>query len=199
MPGSLIPRESQYWEKNMNKNKIMMLFFLGSEAFFFLALIMAYVYYSHPGGNLSPTAQYLDIKKTAIFTFFLLASSLTIWLAGRASESGKQKSRLFWLGVTILLGIVFLFGQGSEYLRLIQTDVTISKNVFGSAFFTLTGFHGLHVILGLIVLSILGLMLFSGRFKSVQATVFESASLYWHFVDAVWIVVFSAVYIGAII
>ncbi len=183
----------------MNKNKTMILFFLGSEAFFFLALIISYVYYSHPGGDLSSTARYLDFKRTTLFTFFLLASSLTIWLAGRNIENGKKKSRLVWLGLTILLGSVFLFGQGSEYARLIHTDVTISQNVFGSAFFTLTGFHGLHVIMGLIVLTILGVMAFSGRFKSVEATVFESASLYWHFVDAVWIVVFSVVYIGAII
>ena len=183
----------------MNKNKILILFFLASEAFFFLALILAYVYYSHPGGNLSSTARYLDFKKTALFTFFLLSSSLTIWLAGRKKAGGNEKSPLIWLGVTILLGIVFLYGQGSEYARLIHTDVSISKNVFGSAFFTLTGFHGLHVILGLIVLSIVGFILFTGRFKSVEATVFESASLYWHFVDAVWIVVFSVVYIGAVI
>ncbi|MEJ2053237.1 MAG: cytochrome c oxidase subunit 3 [Calditrichaceae bacterium] len=183
----------------MNKNKTVMLFFLASEAFFFLALIMAYVYYSHPGGNLSPTARYLDFKKTGFFTFLLLASSLTIWLAGRKQDNGKRTSNIVWLGITIILGIIFLFGQGSEYARLIQTDVTISRDVFGSAFFTLTGFHGLHVIMGLIALSILAIMLFSGRFKSVESTVFESVSLYWHFVDVVWIVVFSAVYIGAIL
>ena len=106
---------------------------------------------------------------------------------------------MFWLILTFLLGVVFLFGQGSEYVRLVRTDITISQNVFGSAFFTLTGFHGIHVIIGLIILFILVLMMLSKRFKPVESTVLESASLYWHFVDAVWIVVFSVVYIGAIL
>ncbi len=176
-----------------------MLFFLGSEGFFFLALIIAYVYYSHPGGDLSPTARYLDITKTAVFSAFLFSSSLTIWLAGRNQENRNKKWKLIWLGITIMLGIIFLFGQGSEYARLIQANVTVSQNVFGSAFFTLTGFHGLHVLIGLIVLTIVGVMIFSDRFRSVEETVFESVSLYWHFVDIVWVVVFSAVYIGAFI
>ena len=183
----------------MPRYKIFMFFFLASEAFFFLALIIAYVYYSHPGGALSATAQYLDFKRSALFTFFLLASSLTIWLVGRVSGNKKKFFRLFWISMTVILGLIFLFGQGSEYARLMQTDITVSKDVFGSAFFTLTGFHGLHVIIGLVVLGIFLLMTLSGRFRSVERTVLESASLYWHFVDVVWLVVFSVVYIGAIL
>ena len=78
-------------------------------------------------------------------------------------------------------------------------NVTISKNVFGSAFFTLTGFHGLHVLIGLIVLSVVLIMLLTGRFKAIENTALTTASIYWHFVDAVWIVVFSVVYLGAIL
>ncbi len=183
----------------MNKNKLMMLIFVGSEAFFFLALIISYVYYSHPGGDLSSTAKYLDFKKTLIFTIFLLSSSITIWVAGSSLKKGKRKSLIAWLISTIILGIVFLFGQGSEYERLINSNVTVSQNVFGSSFFTLTGFHGIHVLIGLIVLTVMTIMLLSRKFESIEETAFESASIYWHFVDAVWIVVFSVVYIGAII
>jgi len=121
-----------------------MLFFIGSESFFFIALIIAYIYYSHPGGKLAETAHYLDIKKTAFFTFFLLASSVSIGLAGMKYSQGNRKQALSWLALTIILGIIFLSGQAAEYSRLIHQNVTISKNVFGSSFFTLTGFHGLH-------------------------------------------------------
>jgi len=181
----------------MNRGKIMMLFFVGSEAFFFLALIISYVYYSHPGGDLSSTAKYLDIAKTTVFSVLLFTSSLTIWLAELGMRKGRRNATLGWLAATILLGLVFLIGQGNEYAGLIGMDVTISKNVFGSAFFTLTGFHGLHVFLGLIVLTVMGLMLRSGRFHAVESTAFDSVAIYWHFVDAVWVVVFSVVYIGA--
>lgn len=104
-----------------------------------------------------------------------------------------------WLALTIFLGLFFLFGQGTEYLKLYKLNFTISKNVFGSAFFTLTGFHGLHVLIGLIVLSIVLMMQLSGRFRTIENTALSTASIYWHFVDAVWIVVFSVVYLGVLI
>ena len=185
--------------KTMNKNKIFMLVFVGSEAFFFIALIISYVYYSHPGGNLSATAKYLDFNRTLIFTLFLLSSSLTIWMAGLNQKKGNRKALIGWLIVTICFGIVFLYGQGTEYEKLITSNVTVSQNIFGSAFFTLTGFHGLHVILGLIVLSVMVLIILSNKFEEVESAALESAAIYWHFVDVVWIVVFSVVYIGAII
>jgi cytochrome c oxidase subunit III len=183
----------------MNKNKILMFLFIGSEAFFFIALIISYVYYSRAGGSLSASAKYLDYKKTSIFTLFLILSSLSIELSGRSLKKGNRKLMLGWLLTTILFGAVFLFGQGSEYARLISLNVTISQNVFGSAFFTLTGFHGLHVFIGLVVLSLMAGLFYSGKFKKVEESFFESASLYWHFVDAVWIVVFSVIYLGPIL
>jgi len=183
----------------MNKNKTIMFFFIISEAIFFLALIISYVFYSHPGGELSSTAKYLEIKKTLIFTFFLLFSSITIHVAGLKSDNGKRKALLGWLVFTILLGMVFLIGQGTEYARLISLNVTISQNVFGSSFFTLTGFHGLHVLIGLITLSIIAIMIFSGSYKNIESTALKSATMYWHFVDAVWIVVFTVVYVGSVI
>ncbi len=183
----------------MNKNKMMMLFFVASEAFFFLALIISYVYYSHAGGSLSSSAKFLDYKKTSVFTFFLISSSFTVEMAGAELNKGKRKALLGWLAATIILGIVFIVGQGMEYARLMSVNVTVSRNVFGSAFFTLTGFHGIHVILGLIALSVLFGLLNSGKFRNIETHAMESIKIYWHFVDAVWIVVFSVVYLGAVL
>ena len=176
-----------------------MVFFVGSESFFFLALIISYVYYSHPGGSLSQTATFLNVPLTAVFSFFLFTSSLTIMLAEKAMMKGNLKRCLVWLLLTIGLGLVFLTGQAHEYAGLISDHVTISRDVFGSAFFTLTGFHGLHVLIGIITLSILAIMLYTKKFSRILNNIFPSAAIYWHFVDAVWVVVFSVVYIGAII
>ena len=183
----------------MNKNRILMYFFVGSEAFFFLALIISYIYFSHTGGVLSDSAHYLDIRRTGIFTIALLSSSITIFLADQSLARNNRKALEIWLAFTVLLGLIFLVGQGTEYLKLYKVNFTISRNVFGSAFFTLTGFHGLHVLIGLIVLSVILIMHLSGKFRSIDSSALKSAAIYWHFVDAVWIVVFSVVYIGAII
>lgn len=177
----------------------MMLIFVGSEAFFFLSLIVAYVVYSHPGGTLSATAKYLDIKTASIFTFFLLASSLTLEMATTKKSKSNRRLQLFWLILTIAFGIIFLAGQMHEYYNLYKSDITISRDIFGSAFFTLTGFHGFHVFLGLIILSVVFIIFFINKYKSVETSAIESASVYWHFVDAVWVVVFTVVYIGATI
>ena len=177
----------------------MMLIFIASESFFFITLIISYVYYSRPGGTLSESAQYLDVTKTGIFTFFLLSSSLTIEIADKKLHKGKRKGMLTWLWISILLGVVFLVGQGLEYATLIEEKITISQNIFGSAFFTLTGFHGLHVFIGLLALIILAGIIASKKYKTVEYDAFNTATVYWHFVDAVWVVVFSVVYIGSIL
>lgn len=181
----------------MNRNKVMMLIFVGSETFFFLSLIISYVVYSHPGGTLAATAKYLDIKTASIFTFFLLASSFTLEMAITKRSKTNRRLQLLWLFITITFGIIFLAGQSYEYYNLYKSDITISRDIFGSAFFTLTGFHGFHVFIGLIVLSIVFLIFFLNKYESVETSALESASVYWHFVDAVWILVFSVVYIGA--
>ena len=181
------------------KSRLLMLLFIASEAFFFLALIISYVVYSHPGGTLSSTAKYLDIPRTAIFSVLLFASSATIIKAESQFKKGKRKSMNLWMIITIILGLTFLAGQGTEYYHLYNDDVTISRDVFGSAFFTLTGFHGLHVFFGLIVLSVLTYILFSKKFTRIESSALTSASIYWHFVDGVWVVVFTVVYIGALL
>lgn len=174
-----------------------MLLFIGSEAFFFLALIISYVFYSHPGGILASTAKYLDIKKTSIFTFFLLASSLSMELVIINKHRLKRTTMFVFLLITILLGAIFLIGQFIEYAKLYSSNVTVSGNVFGSSFFILTGFHGFHVFVGLIFLSVVFAMFMSKKFISIESTALSSAAVYWHFVDVVWVIVFSVVYIGS--
>lgn len=178
----------------INKGKLLALFFIFSEAFFFIALIIAYVYYRNFSNRTSTVAQYLDAWRSGIFTVFLIASSFTLILSKRALNQQKM-SRFKWLlGLTIVLGVVFITGQITEYIGLYQEQITVHKDVFGSSFFTLTGFHGLHVILGLIALSIL-FMMSLGKMKKVAFSGFEGVDVYWHFVDVVWLFVFYFVYI----
>ena len=177
----------------MQKHKVMMAFFIGSEAFFFIGLIIAYMYYNHITQHSSLAAHYLDIRKTGIFTAALILSSVTMHIAGLNFKKGNRK--IGWVIFTIILGIIFLIGQGAEYSRLYSANITISQNLFGSTFFTLTGFHGLHVLIGLIVLTIVSRLIYKGNYKKIEAQAFQNATMYWHFVDAVWIAVFSVVYI----
>src|SRR4051794_10774593 len=132
-----------------------MVLFLLSEIGFFGVLIASYLYFA--AGNIpGPTAATaLDVPRTFIFSLFLFASSATIWLASRALRRGSQGGLTFWLAVTVLFGAIFLAGQLTEYISLYNDNVTLTRNLFGTSFFALTGFHGLHVFAGLIAITIL--------------------------------------------
>jgi heme/copper-type cytochrome/quinol oxidase subunit 3 len=176
-------------------NRLGMLLFIASEAVFFALLILAFVIYHQDAGNAAEAAANLDLEPTAIFTAFLVTSSLTVWLAGRSRRRGNRRSCLAWIAATLVLGAVFLVGQGREYVRLIGRDVTISRDLFGTTFFTVTGFHGLHVLIGLVLLAALFAGGVAWRGREPRASLVENLSLYWHFVDAVWLVVFPVVYL----
>jgi heme/copper-type cytochrome/quinol oxidase subunit 3 len=118
-----------------------------------------------------------------------------LWLSERGYRRKNRGGMLFWLIVTIVLGGVFLAGQASEYLELFHRGVTVSTNLFASSFFTLTGFHGLHVFIGLIGLAIVLWLSRKGDAEAFRAPALETLGLYWHFVDGVWIVVFSVIYL----
>jgi heme/copper-type cytochrome/quinol oxidase subunit 3 len=168
--------------------------FIASEAVFFLMLMATYVYL-HNATQAGPSAADLDVTRTSIFTVFLLASSPTMWLAGLGHKRDNPAAVRGWLLATIALGAVFLVGQGTEYWRLIQQNLTISRNVFGSTFYILTGFHGLHVLGGLILLMLLLGLTWAGRYEQPRKSAVESIGMYWHFVDGVWIFIFSLVYL----
>ncbi len=181
----------------MANNKMLIGFFVASESIFFLMLILAYVNFHGTITDGPTAANSLDPLRTGIFSLFLLASSFSVWLAGRSMASKNHFMLKIWLVVTILLGALFIYGQASEWLGLIDQNITISRNVFGTTFFTLTGFHGFHVCVGLLMLTILlGLAMF-GDFKGPKSDGVECVSIYWHFVDGVWIVVYSVIYLWA--
>jgi heme/copper-type cytochrome/quinol oxidase subunit 3 len=163
--------------------------FIASESVFFLAIVLAYIAYRDSG--LAAAKANLDIVRTAIFSVALFASSGTMALAARA-RSGA------WLAATIVLGAIFLIGQGTEYARLLGEGIGPGSALFGTTFFTLTGLHGIHVVAGLVALA----ALFAanlGRTGAVRAVAWEAVGYYWHFVDVVWVVVFSVVYLGTLL
>jgi heme/copper-type cytochrome/quinol oxidase subunit 3 len=180
----------------MAKSKLGVITFIASEANFFLLLIFAYVYYHGSTSGGPGAAGSLDRLAAGFNTVFLLASSATMWRAERSLRGEGAPSGLpLWLLATIVLGAIFLFGQGREYAHLIRQNVTISRDLFGASFFTLTGFHGLHVLIGLITLSIVFGLSLAGDFSKGRSDAVEAVALYWHFVDAVWIVIFSIIYL----
>ncbi len=182
----------------MANNRMLIGFFVASESIFFVMLILAYINFHVHGPFDGPSARTsLNPITTGIFSLFLLASSFTIWLAGRSLKKKNHFMLKFWILVTILLGATFIFGQGLEWFGLIKKGIWLPRNVFATTFFTLTGFHGFHVCAGLIMLStLLGLAL-AGDFKGPRSEGVEVVSIYWHFVDGVWIVVFSVIYLWA--
>jgi heme/copper-type cytochrome/quinol oxidase subunit 3 len=175
-----------------NRTVLGMILFVASESIFFLLLLLAYVNFHKTTG--ATAAAELDPLKTGLFSIALFASSLTLWFAEISRKKESALVRL-WLFVTVVLGAIFLTGQGLEYARLLTRGVTISRDLFGSTFFTLTGFHGLHVLIGLILISLLlGLSIFGRKHEPVLPGM-QSVAIYWHFVDAVWVIIFSVVYL----
>jgi heme/copper-type cytochrome/quinol oxidase subunit 3 len=179
----------------MSMIKRSILLFIASESIFFILLILSFLHYQVTHGQAEAGPQLLDVIRTGKFSFLLLFSSFTVWMAIRGMRHQKNGAMSFWLLATIGLGIAFLYGQGTEWWGLIQQDVTISRDLFGTTFFTLTGFHGFHVFIGLIMLAaLLGLTL-AGAIHDKSQEAADSISIYWHFVDGVWIVVFTVIYL----
>src|SRR5215475_1588031 len=165
-----------------------------AESAIFTIFVVAYLFYV--GKSLTgPTPR--EVLETPIFyTICLLSSSLTVHFAGKFLEHGKRSAFLgMWL-LTIVLGGLFLLGTGREWHRLIyQHGLTISTNLFGTTYYSLVGLHAFHVIAGLIMLSIVLLFALAGRVGPEQSARVDVLSMYWHFVDAVWVVVFTVVYV----
>jgi cytochrome c oxidase subunit 1/cytochrome c oxidase subunit I+III len=178
--------------KMPDKNVVAMWTFIASEAGFFLILIITYVFFN---GTTRAGATLLDVKQTGIFTVALLSSSVTLWLSERALASGNSTMFRGWLLATIVLGAIFIAGQGSEYQKLFSQGLNVNTSLFASTFFTLTGFHGLHVTLGLLALGVLFAVAIAGDMKGKHSSALKAVGLYWHFVDVVWIAVFSVVYL----
>jgi len=178
-----------------DKTKVGVGLFLFSEAWFFLTLVIAYAFFHSLPADGPSAANSLNVMHTLAFSICLFLSSATIHMAARSFRTGDRSGVSIWLALTVALGAIFLFGQTREYLGLFAHGVTISTNLFGSTFFTLTGFHGLHVLIGLVALGALLGIAMSGRLGAIKPSGFESVAMYWHFVDAVWVVIFTVVYL----
>ncbi len=180
----------------MPASKLAVLLFIASEAVFFTLLILAYVVL-HGSGSGPGAAGSLDVGRTFVFSLFLFASSFTWWRAERRLRGGDRVGFALLLNLTVVLGIVFLSGQAVEWVGLIRRGVVASRDPFATGFFTLTGFHALHVIAGLCLLVAAALV---GARRDAgprgQAAV-AGIGYYWHFVDAVWVLIFAVVYLGA--
>lgn len=183
----------------MSENRMGMILFILSESVFFVLLTLTYVFYHQHGNVGAEAAENLDVVTTGIFSVFLFSSSATFWRAGVQLRRGRYGAAGAWLATTILLGAVFLAGQAREYLALVTHHITISRDLFGTTFFTLTGFHGIHVLTGLIMLTILLGFIIKGRAKKPSPDTFETIGLYWHFVDGVWVAIFSVVYLWTLV
>ena len=174
--------------------KLGMWAFLGSECLLFGALISTFILFrNRPVTGLRPQDVY-DIPFTSVSSFVLLMSSLTMVLALAAIQRGDEAKLRVWLMATALLGMIFISGQVYEFTRFVQEGMTIKTNVLASSFFTLTGFHGAHVTGGILMLLSLYGMSLDGRLPPSKAEAVEMVGLYWHFVDVVWIVIFTVVY-----
>lgn len=183
----------------LTNDKLTMWAFLGSECLLFGALISTYLLLRNRPlevGLDTPLASDLfDIPFTSVSSFVLLMSSLTMVLAVQAITKGDERQMRMWLATTALFGMIFIGGQVFEFTVFYREGLGYTTNVSGSAFYTLTGFHGVHVSLGIVMLATLYIMSSRGRLTKDNAETVEIVGLYWHFVDIVWIVIFAIVYL----
>jgi cytochrome c oxidase subunit 3/cytochrome o ubiquinol oxidase subunit 3 len=175
--------------------KVAMWAFLGSECLFFGSLISTFLVYRTRVGEGPGAAEIFDIPFTSVSSFILLMSSLTMVLAHHSSTRRDWRQMRVWLLATALLGMVFLAGQVFEFTEFVHEGLTVSTSPFGSSFFVLTGFHGIHVAVGVLMLLATAFMSFGGKLRDGEGMNVEIVGLYWHFVDIVWIVIFTVVYL----
>lgn len=180
----------------ISNTKLAMWLFLGSECLLFGALLTTYLLYKNPLPGQGPTREQLfDIPFTSASSFVLLMSSLTMVLAVSAIQRGDHRAMRGWLLMTALLGSVFISGQVYEFKHFMDEGLHFTGSPAGSAFYTLTGFHGVHVTIGIIMLLSAVVMSIRGHIPHEKAESVEIVGLYWHFVDVVWVLIFTIVYL----
>ena len=180
----------------LSNNKLAMWVFLGSECMLFGGLISTYLLYKDriPEGGIGPRDVY-DIYFTSASSFVLLMSSLTMVLALAAVQRADYFRLKVWLLTTALLGSTFIAGQVYEFTAFYHEGLGFTTNIFASAFYTLTGFHGVHVTVGIVMLLSVFALAVRGKITVAQSETVEIVGLYWHFVDIVWVLIFTIVYL----
>lgn len=191
----------------LDNRKIAIWAFIGSECLFFASLIGTYLVYKgrsvvgpfpHESWT-SPSGEHFEqIFEIPLVTFgtaVLLFSSFFVVMALAGAQHGNRKMMIGWLGATIIAGLFFIGMQVYEFTHFMHKGLGFTTNLFGSSFYTLTGFHGTHVAIGIIWLTTIFVLAVRGKLPPEKALNLELAALYWHFVDVVWIVIFPVVYL----
>ena len=190
---SVLPSPQQAWQLPPRGTVGMVCLIIGESAIFTI-FVVAYVFYI--GKSLAGPTPREVLEVPWLNTICLLSSSFTIVRAEHAVANGLIKRFFTWLAVTIALGIIFLAGTVDEWHKLIYQDgLTIHTNLFGTTFYSLVGLHATHVVIGLVMLLLVLIFTLFGKVSSEASGRFKVLALYWHFVDAVWVVVFTVVYI----
>ncbi len=190
-------RQSHIGRLGIDTGKLGIWLFLASEIMFFTGLIGAYIVLRTQNLATWPVpSTVLNIPLTALNTFILICSSMTLVLGLSSIQRGYKEGLHVGLFLTVLLGSLFLSIQAHEYHELIHyREFTISSSIFGSCFFTLTGFHGTHVFVGVVWLIVIFIRSLCGKFSPQDYAGVEFVGLYWHFVDLVWIILFTILYL----
>lgn len=178
----------------LDHRKLAMWLFMGSEFLFFGAFIATYLLYVDRTNN-GPGVEIFDIPFTSISSFVLLMSSLTMVLAHSAHVRGDMRRMRLWIMATALQGIVFIGGQIFEFTVFVNEGLGLTTSPFSSSFFVLTGFHGVHVTLGIVMLLTLASFTYVGKVTPGDHLKTEMIGLYWHFVDIIWVLIFTVVYL----
>ena len=176
--------------------KLGMWVFLASEVMFFTGLIGSYIIlrYAHPEAWAAP-GETLNVPVTAVNTFLLICSSVTMVKAFAAVQDDDQRALRRWLVATVLIGATFVGVQALEYRELMSHGFLPSAGLYGSTFYTMTGFHGFHVTVGVLCMMWVTAKAFRGGYSARDHRGIEVIGLYWHFVDLVWIILFTIVYL----
>lgn len=187
--------EVHHGSTGLSNNKLAMWLFLGSETLLFGGLISTYMLYRGRVADGPHPHQVYDIPFTSVSSFVLLMSSLTMVLAVSAAQRDDDEKTNLWLIVTAILGSTFIGGQIYEFTAFYREGMGFTTSLFTSSFYTLTGFHGVHVSVGVIMLLVMVGVIKRNRVTGNKAESVELVGLYWHFVDVVWIILFTLVYL----
>ena len=179
----------------LSSRKLLMWAFLGSDVMFFGAFIATYLVYRGKSLVGPYPSEILNIPITSVSTFVLLMSSLAMVLGLHYVREGEKNKGTLWILVVVLLGTVFMGFQFVEFREFAHLGLTPRTNIFGTTFFILTGIHGAHVTIGVIWMAFLAYSSHNGALRADNALDLEIAGLYWHFVDIVWIVIFTVIYL----
>jgi cytochrome c oxidase subunit 3 len=177
-----------------SRGRVGMFSLIAAESAIFTIFLVAYIFYI---GKSASGPMPKDVLETPIFiTICLLSSSLTIHLAVKALQKAKIGAFGLWWFVTMALGLIFLGGTGREWHRFIFEDgLTVSTNLFGTTYYSLVGLHAFHVTVGLVAIALIMIFTLLGKVRQDHTERIEVFSMYWHFVDVVWVVVFTVVYV----